>query len=85
MNKKIIFPILFLIILMGIFLGFKTSNNLNSPGFTKIFTKTAISKPTPEPTPATPVAPTTFQFSQTTDLKSELDKVNPEVLDSDFE
>lgn len=34
---------------------------------------------------AQPVAPKTFNFDSTTDLKEELEKVNPQVLDSDFE
>ncbi|MDP3974182.1 MAG: hypothetical protein Q8P92_05125 [Candidatus Daviesbacteria bacterium] len=40
------------------------------------------SNPTPIPTPN---APKTFQFDSSTDLKQELEKVNPQVLDSDFE
>lgn len=32
-----------------------------------------------------PNAPKTFQFDSSTDLKQELEKVNPQVLDSDFE
>ncbi|MBI2017690.1 hypothetical protein HYS92_01420 [Candidatus Daviesbacteria bacterium] len=39
----------------------------------------------PVSTPAPPNAPKTFQFNESTDLKVELEKVNPEVLDSDFE
>lgn len=38
----------------------------------------AISSPTPSPTPKT------FQFDSSTDLNKELDNVNPQVLDSDF-
>lgn len=37
---------------------------------------------TPAPTPD---APKTFKFDSSTDLKSELEKVNPQVSDSDFE
>ena len=41
---------------------------------------------TPIPTPvATPNAPKTFQFDSSTDLKMELEKVNPQILDSDFQ
>jgi hypothetical protein len=41
---------------------------------------------TPAPTPLpTPNAPKTFTFNSSTDLASELEKVNPQVLDSDFE
>jgi len=42
-------------------------------------------QPTPTPVPATtPNAPKTFQFDSSTDLKAELEKVNPQILDSDF-
>ena len=40
--------------------------------------------PAPSETPAPPQAPKTFQFDSSTDLKAELEKVNPQVLDSDF-
>lgn len=40
----------------------------------------------PAPTPApTPAVPKTFQFDSSTDLKVEWEKVNPQVLDADFE
>lgn len=40
----------------------------------------------PNPTPlATPVAPKTFNFDKSTDLQKELESINPQVLDSDFE
>lgn len=32
-----------------------------------------------------PVAPKTFKFNSSTDLKKELESINPQVLDSDFE
>lgn len=35
---------------------------------------------TPTPTPT----PIDYHFNKSTDLKSELDSINPEVLDSDF-
>ena len=39
----------------------------------------------PIPTPLPPQAPKTFKFDSQTDLKAELEKVNPQILDSDFE
>lgn len=39
----------------------------------------------PAPTPAPPNAPKTFKFDSSTDLDAELEKVDPQVLDSDFE
>lgn len=39
---------------------------------------------TPSPIPALNM-PKTFKFDGKTDLKQELNKVNPQVLDSDFE
>ncbi len=41
--------------------------------------------PAPSETPAPPSAPKTFKFDNSTDLKVELEKVNPQILDSDFE
>lgn len=43
------------------------------------------STPAPSPTEAPPNEPKTFQFDRSTDLKAELGKINPQVLDSDFE
>lgn len=34
---------------------------------------------------ASPNIPKTFNFDSSTDLKKELDNINPQVLDSDFE
>lgn len=43
-------------------------------------------QPSPSPTPiSTPGTPKTFQFDSSTDLMMELEKVNPQILDSDFE
>lgn len=43
-------------------------------------------EPTPTPKPAVVSnAPKTFNFDSSTDLKLELDKVNPQILDSDFQ
>ncbi|QQG43147.1 MAG: hypothetical protein HYW45_03015 [Candidatus Daviesbacteria bacterium] len=42
------------------------------------------SKPSSIPS-AEPAAPQTFHFDSSTDLKKELDSINPQVLDSDFE
>ncbi len=56
------------------------NNTLLETGFNKLSTST----PTPMPL-ASPNAPKTFQFDSSTDLKAELEKVNPQILDSDFE
>lgn len=72
MNKKILMIIILLIIFLGIRFGVR--GNLE------------ISKPTiPTPILTVPQAPKTFKFDRSTDLKLELEKINPEVLDSDFE
>jgi len=39
----------------------------------------------PSPTLIPNSTPETFRFNKSTDLKAELEKVNPQVLDSDFE
>lgn len=42
--------------------------------------------PPPAPAPvSTPNAPKTFDFDSSIDLRQELDKINPQVLDSDFD
>lgn len=41
--------------------------------------------PSPIPTPIPSPTPKTFNFDSSTDLKGELETVNPQVLDSDFE
>ncbi len=56
------------------------SRNLISPNL-NVTKKQIIQQVTPAP----PVAPKTIQFDSSTDLKQELDGVNPTVLDSDFE
>lgn len=76
MSKKIIL-ISILIIIVGMFWVFLNGNKSD---------KLANPSPVPTDTPVpTPNAPKTFKFDSTTDLKLELEKVNPQVLDSDFE
>ncbi len=44
------------------------------------------SKQTIEEVPnATPNAPKSYNFDSSSDLKKELDSINPQILDSDFE
>ncbi|MBI2039814.1 hypothetical protein HYT18_01955 [Candidatus Microgenomates bacterium] len=84
MNKKIITIIIIVFIVLGFLLfrfaplGWKA--NLVSPASQS--SATVSKAPTPIPTPN---APKTFQFDSATDLEAELEKVNPQVLDSDFE
>lgn len=73
-SKKIIivFIIFLVVILVLVFSGRKSSPMVtptSSPSFT----------PTPLPKLKT------FQFDENTDLEKELEKVDPKVLDSDFE
>lgn len=81
-SKKIL--IIAAIIIVGILwfgLSSKTSKDLVNPFLGQ-------PKPTPSETSSpdpTPAVPKTFNFDSSTDLKMELDKVNPQVLDSDFE
>jgi hypothetical protein len=58
-------------------------NKLVGPGFSL-----NGSSKTPSPSPeviSSPNAPKSYQFDRSTDLKEELNKVNPQLLDSDFE
>ena len=76
MSKKIL--IIAAIIIVGILwlkLAGNKSENLVNPQI-----------PAPSETPSlTPDVPKTFKFDSTTDLKQELESINPQVLDSDFE
>lgn len=50
----------------------------------RFVSQTTNRQPSPIPIP-TPSTPKTFKFDASNDLKMELEKVNPQVLDSDFE
>ena len=56
---------------------------LVNPGFNPLGTILQKTDSTPEPTPNIKT-PKEFKFDATTDLKMELEKVNPQVLESDF-
>lgn len=48
--------------------------------------QTTNQQPSSSPMPiSTPSTPKTFKFDSSTDLKMELEKINPQVLDTDFE
>ncbi len=89
MKNKLI-TIILLLILIGIFvilgnfiLNKTNSQELISPDGKNLLqqiTRQVIS-PTPTPTPT----PIEFHFDKSTNLQKELDTINPEVLDSDFD
>ncbi len=84
MNKAIAIIICVIVIALVLFFSLGGKNNkLIAPGFTGQ-TKTSVTI-APTPTLSPPVAPQTFKFDRSTDLKQELEKVNPQVLDSDFQ
>lgn len=78
-----IIPITIAIVILMALISGRENDRLVAPGILQNLTKPKlVSSSTPVPTPSTPK---TFQFDSSTDLKMELEKVNPEVLDSDFE
>lgn len=80
--KKLLLGVGIILILVW-FLGINKEGRLVAPAFIQ---QIIHRQPPPAPTPvATPNAPQTFNFDSSTDLKEELDKVNPQILDSDFE
>lgn len=81
-NKSLIIISLIILVAVG-WLIFKsnTAGDLVNP----LLQGSDKTTPTPSETPAPPNAPKTFQFDSSTDLKKELEKVNPWVLDTDFE
>jgi len=80
-TKKII--AIFIIIILGIILLWpkpKTQSNLGSSK-----TLGVTDKEEPTTTEVIIDAPKTFKFDRSTDLEMELDSINPQILDSDFE
>lgn len=76
MNSKLI-ALITIIIVVILFVQKQGISNLVSSSFTK---QTMDQLPN-----STPNAPKQYNFDASTDLKKELDKINPQVLDSDFE
>lgn len=85
--KNKFLTIFLVLILIGIFIFLgniffgKTSDNLTSPVENNLLQKAGLQKITPTPTPT----PIQYNFDKSTDLQKELDTINPEVLDSDFD
>lgn len=73
MKSKLLLLILFAFLAMAAALFYANkSAKLTSP------VTNPVASPSPSPTP------TVFKFDSSTDLKKELDSINPQVLDSDF-
>lgn len=77
-NRKIIITIIIILIFITVIIGFGLKNSAQR------LVSSEQSNPTPTPISQSPQAPKTFKFDRNTDLKSELEKVNPQVLDADF-
>ena len=87
MKSKIFIIALFsmiLITMVFIFAPRRWKANLVSPGFNPLGLAVQKSAPTPTSIPNIK-APKELKFDATTDLKAELEKVNPQVNDIDFE
>ena len=83
-DKPTLYIVAIAFALAAIILFFKSSNDekFASP-IAKVFNIKGVSVSSPVPSPSPKLK--TFQFDASTDLKLELDSVNPEVMDSDFE
>jgi hypothetical protein len=80
MRNKIIF---IAVVLVAICLGLLFNSQKSSPKLlSPILEKASLQKMTPSVTP-TPT-PIEFKFNRSTDLKKELDLVNPQVESSEF-
>jgi len=83
MNKKILLAIVLIILFASGYLlidsyNDKKNDKLLNPLFKNV---ESSSMPTISPSPT----PKTFKFERNTDLKMELESINPLVLESDFE
>lgn len=74
--KKIVWivPITITIVVLMALISERKNDSLVAPEL--------VSSPTPVPTSNTPK---TFNFDSQTNLKAELEKINPQILESDFE
>lgn len=80
--KNNLFTIILIIVLMGAFvaIGYFIFSSQNPSKLVSSVTGSINQKPSPTPTPT----PIIYNFNSSTDLKSELDSINPEILDTDF-
>lgn len=79
-NKLKLFLITFVtavLICILVFSHFQWQGSLVNPWFGK------VSKSVPTPLPSS--TPKQYKFDASTDLKKELEEINPQVLDGDFE
>ena len=80
--------IIFIIIIFPVVIYLTIVNNLSTGGLVMPVAGpwgSEIDPSSDEVPAASPESPKTFKFDETTDLKAELEKVTPKVLDSDFE
>lgn len=76
---------LILIILITLFVTIVANYVMsNKNRISNLVAPNSRSTPTPSLAPAPPQTPKTFKFDSSTDLKAEWEKVNPQILDSDF-
>lgn len=87
-NKLITITLLLILIVIFVFLGNLFLNNTRSQKLISSDGKNILQKvtgqkiaPTPTPTPT----PIEFHFDKSTNLQKELDTINPDVLNSDFD
>lgn len=81
MVRQVVIATLFIIGLMMVvkFISTSPQGNLASPNLVGIIAG-KFTKSSPSPSPKLK----TYHFDSTTDLKKELDSINPQILDSDF-
>lgn len=78
-NKLTIILVFILVVIIILFIRGERVNDLVSSDFSKVPAQTE------ELPNAIPNAPKTYNFDSSTDLEKELDSINPQVLDSDFD
>lgn len=82
-SKTILLSVVIIILAVLTMMKFRThqTETLTSPGF---FPKTTETAPISVPSPSSTPTPKNYNFDSSTDLRKELDSINPQVLDSDF-
>lgn len=87
-RKKLVIAVIVLFLVVFIWIASQDTRSkggsLISPGLGKVVGN-MMSQSTPEPPVSAYNAPKEIKYGSATDLQKELDSVNPQVLDSDFE
>ena len=84
MKKPTLFIMVAILVSLILIANYKLNNPIGEKGLASPnMVQNLFTKPSPTPSPSPKIK--TYKFDSTTDLKKELDSINPQILDSDFQ